>query len=78
MEMKYVPSRASLIGHDHFEIIAILMRGEQIQLYRRLVLSLHFLTDEDEAVTSQALQAGTNYEAADRPRSFGIRVLYNM
>jgi outer membrane receptor protein involved in Fe transport len=34
-------------------------------------------TDEDEAVTSLVTQAGTNYEAAERPRSFGLRVRHN-
>ncbi len=48
MKTKYVPSGASLVGHDHFEIIAILMRSEQIKLYRLLVLPLHLLADKDE------------------------------
>ena len=34
------------------------------------------LTDETHAVTTVAVQAGTNYEAAERPRSLGIRVRY--
>jgi iron complex outermembrane receptor protein len=34
------------------------------------------LTDETQAVTTVAVQAGTNYEAAERPRSLGIRVRY--
>ena len=49
MKTKYVPSRASFISHDHLKIIADLMRGEQIQLYRLLVLLSHLLAYEDEA-----------------------------
>lgn len=34
------------------------------------------LTDETNAVTTVAVQAGTNYESAERPRSLGVRVRY--
>ena len=35
------------------------------------------LTDETNAVTTVAVQAGTNYEAAERPRSLGVRLRYD-
>ena len=34
------------------------------------------LTDETNAITTVAVQAGTNYESAERPRSLGVRVRY--
>jgi len=34
------------------------------------------LTDETNAITTVAIQAGTNYEAAERPRSLGLRMRY--
>ena len=38
-----------LIGGDHLELVALLMRDKQLQLYRLLALPLHSMTEKEEA-----------------------------